>query len=80
MAEKKKQHYVPRFYLKYFSTTPEATHIGLCVKESGKTVRQAGLKNQAYENYFYGKDTKIEDGLSEIEAKAASVIFNGCIR
>jgi hypothetical protein len=73
MPVKKKQHYIPRFYLKYFSNNKANTHIGLYHIATQKLIREADLKNQAYENYFYGKDGKIEDGLAIIESKSSEI-------
>ncbi|MGP8217471.1 MAG: DUF4238 domain-containing protein [Bacteroidia bacterium] len=67
MPENKKQHYVPKFYLKLFSNNDGNTHIGLYNFKSKKLVKEAGINNQAYENFFYGKDGKIEEGFSKIE-------------
>lgn len=74
MAEKKKQHYVPRFYMKYFSNSPSNTHIGLYNFATKKFIRDADLKHQAYENYFYGKDCTLEDKLGELEGKAEKIL------
>ncbi len=74
MAEKKKQHYVPKFYLKFFSVNSNDTHIGLYHFETGKLIPEAGLKNQGYEDYFYGRDLAIENSLSDIEAKASEAL------
>lgn len=74
MTEYKKQHYIPRFYLKYFSNGLEKSHIGLYHLESKKLVRNADLKNQAYEDFFYGKDGNIETGLGIIEKDSAAVL------
>lgn len=67
MSENKKQHYVPKFYLKFFSIKDEGHHIGLYNKNSKKFVREAGLSGQAYGDFFYGKDGKLEGALSQIE-------------
>jgi hypothetical protein len=74
MAKNKKQHYVPQFYLKFFSSKQEDTHIGLFHFKTGKLIRAAGLKNQAYEDYFYGKDDVLESGLARLEGDASSVL------
>lgn len=74
MAQKKKQHYVPRFYLRYFSVNSGKTHIGLFHFETGKLVLQASLKNQGYADYFYGKDLEVEESLAIIERKASCAL------
>jgi hypothetical protein len=74
MAENKKQHYVPKFYLKIFSLKQLNAHIKIFVKSSNKIISKGNLKNQAYENYFYGKDTDIEKAFSEIEGEVSTII------
>src|ERR1700676_1796434 len=74
MAKNKKQHYVPKFYLKFFSNKQENTHLGLYHFKSNKWIPAADLKNQAYEDYFYGKDAVLEEGLANLEEDAAVVL------
>lgn len=72
MTNKKKQHYVPRFYLKKFSIKDQGTHIGLYNKHSKKFIQHGSLKSQAYENYFYGENGELEEYLSQIEGHVAT--------
>lgn len=74
MAENKKQHYVPKFYLKLFSNNQSNTHVKIFIKSTNKIIPYGDLKNQAYENYFYGKDTKIEKEFSKIEDEVSRII------
>jgi len=76
MVDKKRQHYVPRFYLKNFSTNSEGKSIGVYNVDRYKFIPRGSLKEQAYKNYFYGEDDEIEDSLSTIESIAASAIKN----
>ena len=62
MAEKKRQHYVPRFHLKLFSE--DGVSINLFNIKTGKIIEKAAIKGQCQEDYFYGKDLKVETGLS----------------
>lgn len=73
MAEYKKQHYVPRFYLKNFSTGNK-TLINLYNLKRNLDIKSAKLYNQCQENYFYGDNLNIEKSLGGIEKHAASVI------
>lgn len=73
MADKKKQHYVPKFYLRNFSDG-DGKSIHLINLKSQKTIINATLKHQCYEDYFYGKDLKVEAGLEGIEGLAATVV------
>lgn len=78
MAEKKSQHYVPRFYLKLFSNNNEGTHIGLYNFRNTRFVPAADLRHQACRDYFYGKDSNVEDALGVIEGHA-NLIIKGII-
>lgn len=73
MPEKKKQHYVPKFYLRFFSLENSSKHIKLCLKKNGKTIDKADLEGQAQETYFYGKDLEREKWFENIEDKVAVV-------
>ena len=73
MADKKKQHFVPKFYLRNFSNS-DGKCIHLINFKSQKTILRAALKNQCYVDYFYGKDLAVETGLAGIEGMSAIVI------
>ena len=73
MAENKKHHYVPRFYLKLFSENGRS--INLFNLRIQRFVLDGALKNQCYRDYFYGKDPQIEKALSLVEGQI-SQIFN----
>jgi len=76
MAEKKRQHYVPRFYLKNFSVNGQGKVISTYNLNSKKFVPLASLKTQAYKNYFYGENGRMEHNLSILEANSGTVIKN----
>lgn len=67
MAKKKNQHFVPQFYLKNFSIENNKKSIGLYNLEKELFVPNTSIKNQASEDFYYGKDGKIEEKLSHIE-------------
>lgn len=71
MAEKKNQHYVPQMYLRLFSTNKDGARIGMF--HLAKELYRAAipLKHQAKEDFFYGRDGELEDGLSKLEMKTA---------
>lgn len=73
MAEKKKQHYVPQFYLRAFAVASSDNQIGLYHLPTGKYVSGAPIKTQAYDDNFYGS-VPIEDSLNVIEGRASAVI------
>ena len=72
MAENKKHHYVPKFYLKRFSR--DGKSINLFNLASQRIIIGGNLKNQCYENYFYGKDLQAEKALSVVENLAAEIL------
>jgi hypothetical protein len=74
MASKRKQHFVPRLYLRQFSNEPGHKSIGVWHLQKGIFVRNASLKNQAYGVYFYGVDTKFEDALAQIEERFSQIL------
>jgi hypothetical protein len=72
MADKKKQHYVPRFYLKQYSN--DETNIGLYNAISDKYFLSIPLRSQGYEDYLYGKNPDIENFLGKMENEFKTVI------
>jgi hypothetical protein len=70
----KRQHYVPRFYLKFFSTDGDKLiNIGL-IKQR-KIVSSVEYSSQCYEEYFYGKDLKLEKNVfSPVDAEGSRVL------
>lgn len=54
LAETKKEHYVPRCYLKNFSSTPE--HINVFDKHKMQIRLNQKLLDVAMENHFYDLD------------------------
>jgi len=67
ITEKEKQHYVPQFYLRNFSTNNKS--IGMYLFSEHKLIRCASIKDNFNLSYYYGEDGKIEDGLAELEGK-----------
>lgn len=72
--EKRKQHYVPQFYLRNFSCNSDQKTVGVFVLDSGTFRGSVPIRDQAYEKYLYGKESKIEDELGKVEGRAAEVI------
>lgn len=79
MPSKKRQHFVPRFYLKNFSIGSAGKSIGIFNINSKKFIPNGSLREQAYKDYFYGKDGVVENLLEKFEAPA-SVVIRGIIR
>jgi len=70
--KKKKQHYVPRFLLKNFSTDKRTVR-GI-VLSSGIVFEEGGIAHQCYEDYFYGKDGDLENSFAAEEGRIASLL------
>jgi hypothetical protein len=74
MAEHKRQHYVPRSYLANFSPDGGKS-IGIFNLGQSKVIPSGGLYTQCYEDYFYGKDLKLEKALATgIEGPNSAVL------
>ena len=73
MPTHRRNHYVPRFYLKNFATSG-GRRIHLSNIPSGRNVLNASLRDQCYGSRFYGKDPNIEHGLADLEEATAAVI------
>ncbi len=74
MPKNKKQHYVNKSHLRMFAVTAGKAHIGTYIKKTNKIIAEADLNNQAYEDYFYGKDSHVEKMLAKLESQAGKVI------
>ncbi|HEY5371532.1 MAG TPA: DUF4238 domain-containing protein [Hanamia sp.] len=74
MTDKEKQHYVPRFYLKNFSFHNNRKEIGIFNVNTNFFIQNGKLKTQCYKPFFYGKDGKLEDALSELESLMSPII------
>ncbi len=66
MSENKRQHYVPKNYLREFSD--DGLSIGVYLVGTGKSIEAASISSQAQESFFYGKNLELEKQLSEVEA------------
>ena len=71
MADNKKQHFIPKLYLKLFSNNSDNNQIGLFYIPKEIFKSSVPLKSQAKEDYFYGEDGVLEEDLSKLEAIAA---------
>lgn len=65
MARNKNQHYVPKFYFKLFSKNKRT--ICLFNLSNEKFVKHATIKDQCSKDYFYSKNTKVENTFSWLE-------------
>ena len=67
MSKRKNQHFVPQFYLRNFSNNGDGKTINLFNPTKELFVCGVPIKNQSSKNFFYGKDGRVEEGLSQIE-------------
>ena len=65
-TEKVYQHFVPKFYLRFFSTNKNS--IGTYIFNDNKYVKNAPLSSVGGANYLYGEDGQIENWFSEFES------------
>ena len=74
MADKKRQHYVPKFYMRHFSDDGKL----FCIYDvKNKTVRpNVPLSKQCSKSYLYGTDIAWENYLQDLEAKWAVTFQN----
>ena len=72
MAEKKKQHYVPKFYLRNFSKDEKS--LNLYNIANNKLIIGDSIRNQCSDKYFYGKDGKIENVFQNIESVSGELL------
>lgn len=72
---KRRQHYVPKVYLKMFQSLPKRIH--LCHLSTLKSIEDVSLRDQCYLHKFYGS-VELEDSLGQIEDSAAPVMKAIC--
>lgn len=73
--KRKKQHYIPKFYLKNFSLYNNNKKIGIYNLENKIFITNGDLKNQAKENYFYDLEGEVENFLSIIENYSSNLFY-----
>lgn len=75
MAENKKQHYVPKTYLKHFSIGKVFSVLNI---DSNMIYENVSYASQCYENYFYGNNLEWEKRLNSMESKWGIVLDKIC--
>ena len=65
MASKRKQHFVPQFYLRFFQSAAKRIHLYDLGRMEPR--RDVGIKGQCYRRYFHGRYSNLEEILSESE-------------
>ena len=71
MADRKQNHYVPRFYMKRFGSTDRSIH--LLNTTSMKAVQDASIAKQCRRKNLY--NSGLEDGLSKLESFIAGQLY-----
>lgn len=80
MAEKTKQHFVPKMLLKRYSW--DGIHVNLCNIRKTLELKPVPYEPQCQKRYFYGKDKKIENNLSKVEGVIdleITKLVSGCL-
>lgn len=70
--DKRRQHYVPKFYLRNFSEDKKS--IGIYFFEKNKIINHVSIKDNLWKEYFYGEDAVIENKLGEYEGRWNDII------
>jgi len=70
VPDNKNHHYVPRFYLRYFTSQEKC--IDLFNVRTKKLIKKAPIKGQCCRDYFYGKNIENEKSLSAVEGQIAN--------
>src|ERR1700688_4702033 len=73
MAEQKSQHWVPKFYLRNFSSDTEQKQLNLFQVQQGRFIPRINLGHQCADDYFYGKDLVLEKTFGPLESVWAEV-------
>lgn len=72
MEKKKRQHYVPQFYLRNF--VREDNKFTIFNIKSEKIIENVPYRKQCYEDYYYGDDEVWEEKLGAVESSVALII------
>lgn len=72
MPEKKKQHYIPKFYMRLFTNDNKFLAVNNVLTK--KIYDRVPYENQCYKDYFYGKDGVLENQLSNMETEWSIII------
>jgi hypothetical protein len=72
MAEKKKQHYVPKLYMKNFADIKK--NVSVFNIKTKTIISNIPYDSQCFKDYFYGKDHVLEDEISKKETLWENVL------
>lgn len=76
MADNKKHHFVPKFFLRYFSLDVAGKLLGVYMPGTNFYKIDCGLEAQAQSTYLYGNDGEMESTLCTVEGMAATILGN----
>lgn len=70
--DKRRQHYVPKFYLRNFSENNKS--VGIYLFKTNKIIEHGSINDNLWAEYFYGEDAVIENKLAEHEGRWNDII------
>ena len=70
----KKQHFVPQFLLRHFSSDSKQKLISLFYLPDSKVIRGVSIRDQAYRKNLYGSDQNLEEYLKTVETQVSVII------
>jgi len=73
-SAKKKQHYLPRFYLRHFASDTKRRTVSLFNLGQKQYISSASIRHQASGRYIYGQDEIVEDALMRLEDEVSRVL------
>ena len=65
--DKRRQHYVPKFYLRNFSENNKS--VGIYLFKKNKIIEHGSINDNLWAEYFYGEDAVIENKLAEHDGR-----------
>src|ERR1700740_1153368 len=76
MGQRKKHHYIPRFYLKRFSVNYDGKIIGVYNLRNELFIKNAPIKHQACDEFLYGEDDYVENELAKMENIVSKLFYH----
>ncbi|NRG16114.1 DUF4238 domain-containing protein [Rhizobiales bacterium] len=74
MANNKNQHFVPKSHFKPFSINREGRAIHLFNLDNMRIIFNASVKKQCSQDYFYGRNQKLEEAIQSVERGYAKCV------
>jgi len=79
MPINKNQHYVPQFYLRYFSYQGNNKQIGVFVPDTCFNHPTTKIADECTLPYFYGRDGSLDEEIKKIEDRASKLLPQICM-